>query len=316
MRVRAPGKLMVAGEYAVLHGGAALAMAVARHALIADAEGARSSPPREVSAALSIALRERHIGSIEAGWSLDVSRLADGEGRKLGLGSSAAACVAAVGWSMAREGADLNDPRVRALVADIARRGHREAQGGGSGVDVLASAYGGVISVRFRGGLDGGPELRGCGAFEGQHWAVLWSGSSARTSEMIARTEALRARDPALFAARMKGIERAAEALGGALDARDPTALTDAVRAHEGAMRALGADAGAPIVTDALAALADGLARHRAAVKPSGAGGGDVSLLVAESAEALADAIERAAAQGFSRVEVVVDRGGVRLDPG
>lgn len=316
MRVRAPGKLMVAGEYAVLHGGDAVVMAVDRHAVIADAAEPHPAPPREVAAALAIALREKDIDAINLRWSLDVARLGDARGRKLGLGSSAAACVAAVGWSLARAGADLGDVSVRARVADLARRGHREAQGGGSGVDVLASARGGVISVGFPEGLAGEATVRACGAFEGQCWAVLWSGSSARTSEMIARTELFRTRDPAGFAARMRDLATAAEAMREALEARDPVALTAATRRHGEAMRALGADAEAPIVTPALAELAAELGAMRAAVKPSGAGGGDVSLLVAEHDDALREALARAEARGFERVSLAVDREGVCGDAG
>ncbi len=311
MRVRAPGKLMVAGEYAVLHGAEAVVMAVDRHARIADAEVPCPEVPREVTAALQIALRENEIRAITDRWSLDVRALHDAGGRKLGLGSSAAACVAAVAWHLAREGHDLRDLAVRARVADLARRGHRAAQGGGSGVDVIASARGAVVSVRFANGLDGAAEVRSCGALEGQHWTVLWSGTSARTSEMITRAESLRARDAEAFAARMADIGAAARAVRVALDDRDPRAMTDAVRAHGEAMGAFGDAIGAPVVTDALGALARALAPLGAAVKPSGAGGGDVSLLVAHDPAALREAVILAERHGFGRVALDVDADGV-----
>lgn len=313
MRVRAPGKLMVAGEYAVLHGAEAVVMAVDRHARVADADAPCPEVPREVAAALQIALRENAIRAVTDRWSLDVRALQDEAGRKLGLGSSAAACVAAVGWHLAREGHDLRDPAVRARVADLARRGHRAAQGGGSGVDVIASARGGVVSVRFADGLDGAAEVRGCGALQGQHWAVLWSGASARTSEMITRAESLRARDGGAFAARMGAIGEAARAVRTALDGEDPAAMTEAVGAHGEAMRAFGEAIGAPVVTDALAALAGALRPLGAAVKPSGAGGGDVSLLVARDPEALARALTAATEHGFARVALDVDPQGVHI---
>lgn len=313
MRVRAPGKLMVAGEYAVLHGAEALVMAVDRHARIADADVPCPEVPREVAAALQIALRENEIREVTDRWSLDVRALHDAGGRKLGLGSSAAACVAAVGWHLAREGHDLRDDAVRARVADLARRGHRAAQGGGSGVDVIVSARGGVVSVRFAEGLDGAAEVRGCGALQGQHWAVLWSGTSARTSEMITRAESLRARDAEAFAARMADIAAAARAVRVALDARDPEAMTEAVRAHGEALGAFGESIGAPVVTDALAALSRALAPLGAAVKPSGAGGGDVSLLVARDPAALREAVALAERHGFGRVALDVDAHGVHI---
>lgn len=302
---------MVAGEYAVLHGGAALVMAVDRYAVVSDAPVDNPRVGIEARAALAIALREKHIDAVSARWSADVSSLGDGAGRKLGLGSSAAGCVAALGWAFARAGRDLRDPATRDLLARVARRGHREAQGGGSGVDVLASAHGGVTEVSFPDGVAGEPRVRARGGVDAMHWAVLWAGSSARTSEMIARVDALKAWEPVRFRARIDAIVEAARAVGDALDARDPGAMTEAVRAHGAAMRALGESAGAPIVTDALARFAAAIEPLGAAVKPSGAGGGDVSLLVAQDAPTLTAAVARASAFGFTPVALSMDRAGV-----
>lgn len=311
MRVRAPGKLMLAGEYAILHGGTAWVMAVDRHAVVADAPEDNPRVPIEARAALAIALRERHIDAVSARWSLDVSALGDGAGRKLGLGSSAAGCVAALGWAFARAGRDLDDPAVRDLIARVARRGHREAQGGGSGVDVLASAQGAVISVALRDGAQGEPIVQRHKGFGDIPWAVLWSGSSARTSEMIAKVDALKARDAGAFARCIGGIAEAAGAMGRAMDAGDAGAAVEAVRAHGAAMRTLGEQAGAPIVADALSRFAAEIEPLGAAVKPSGAGGGDVSLIVAQDAATLTAAVARASTFGFAPVALSMDRAGV-----
>lgn len=311
MRVRAPGKLMVAGEYAVLYGHAAWVMAVDRHAFVDDAAGEGAPAPVEVAAAFAIALRERHLDAVSARWALDVRALGDDHGRKLGLGSSAAGCVAALGWAFAKAGHDLGDPAVRARVADLARRGHRAAQGGGSGVDVLASAAGGVIEVALPEGPAGPAVVRPAEGFGEIPRAVLWSGSSARTSEMIARVEALRARDAGRCEARITAIAGAARALATAAAQGDRDGVVRAVAAHGAAMAALGADAGAPIVTAALGRLAAEIEPLGAAVKPSGAGGGDVSLLVAHDAAALAAAVARSRVLGFTPLALGLDRAGV-----
>lgn len=302
---------MLAGEYAILHGGTAWVMAVDRHAVASDAPEDNPRVPIEARAALAIALRERHIDAVSARWSLDVSALGDGAGRKLGLGSSAAGCVAALGWAFARAGRSLEDPAVRELIARVARRGHREAQGGGSGVDVLASAQGAVISVSFPEGVGGDAAVRRHAGFGEVPWAVLWSGSSARTSEMIARVDALKARDERAFARCIAGISDAAGAMGRAMDAGDARATVEAVRAHGAAMQALGERAGAPIVADALSRFGAEIQPLGAAVKPSGAGGGDVSLIVAQDAATLTAAVARASAYGFAPVAMSMDRAGV-----
>lgn len=314
MKVRAPGKLMLAGEYAVLHGRPALVMAVDRHATaraLGPDETARPAPP-EVTEALALA-HALGLAGEPFPIDLDVAPLHGDAARKLGLGSSAAACVAALGLAWLRAGRALEGSR--AEIARVARRGHRAAQGGGSGVDVLASALGGVVSAAFPGGLDGDGEVGAHPGFGAVPWAVLWSGTPARTSVMIGRVDALRAADPLGFAAALDAIERATRALDAALRAGDARGAVGAVAAHGAAMAELGDRAGAPVVTDAMRRLAARAEPLGAAVKPSGAGGGDVVLAVAQDASALAALLDGAAAEGFTRVELAMDARGVDRAP-
>src|SRR5690606_33184654 len=77
--------------------------------------------------------------------AFDASELRDGD-RKLGLGSSAAILVAALG---AVRGAEFSDDAgLRRAIEAPALRAHREAQGGGSGIDVAASIHGGTLIAR------------------------------------------------------------------------------------------------------------------------------------------------------------------------
>src|SRR5260370_38319363 len=102
MRVLAPGKLALTGAYAVLDGAPALVAAVDRYA-VADSSRVSQSPAPEVRAAFGDA----------AAPETDVRALHDAEGRKLGLGSSAAAVVAALAATTLAGGEASNEARLR-----------------------------------------------------------------------------------------------------------------------------------------------------------------------------------------------------------
>ena len=194
MRVLAPGKLLLAGAYAVLDGAPALVVAVDRHA-VADGSRRAESPTPEVLAALPA----------DDAPDVDASPLREGA-HKLGLGSSAAMLVASIGVSYARAGRDLGRHDVRDAIFADARRAHAQVQGGGSGVDVAASVYGGALAYTSR--LPARPGRRACSLA-----GLLSSTSSGRGA---GDDERMRARVDALTAARRKGVRGADRAIGGA----------------------------------------------------------------------------------------------------
>ncbi|MBI5513204.1 MAG: hypothetical protein HY909_05510 [Deltaproteobacteria bacterium] len=311
-RARAPGKLVLAGEYAVLEGAPALVLAVDRYVTArALAPGvAAPEPPREVASALALAVREGLLRAAPA-LSFDTSALYGEGGRKLGLGSSAAACVAGLLCALLAEGVPVDWDEL----ARIARQGHREAQGGGSGVDVLASAYGGLLRIQLHSSPARDPRVAKKVLPAALPWAVLWTGESARTSELLAKVHGLRARDPGDYTACMNAIEEATEALGEALAAKDFARATEAVRAHAAHLDRLGRGSEANIVTEGVRRLGVEIEPFGAAVKPSGAGGGDVAWLVAQDARALGRALRAAEDRGFSRVPLGVSEEGAHALP-
>lgn len=156
--VRAPGKLVLVGEYAVLDGGGAVVAAVDRgvECAVYPAPTLRIETPgddRFVAAALEGAPAGRYVF---ADWNPVVDL-----GGKAGFGGSAAATVAAV--------LAAGFPGERAVEV------HHRVQGGGSGVDVFASLRGGVR--RFPDGAEVPcPPL-----------VAVWSGQSASTASRVAR---------------------------------------------------------------------------------------------------------------------------------
>jgi phosphomevalonate kinase len=139
--------------------------------------------------------------------------------------------------------------------------------------------------------------------------AAYWSGTSARTSELIARVDALRARsaDSAAFATLREVAADAADAFA------EGSALTFVERAAAFgcALEALGHAADAPIVPPALAELARMAEGERGAFLPSGAGGGDVAVWLGVAPPSTTFA-SRAEALALRPLALSVDRGGVR----
>jgi len=280
VHVSAPGKLMVAGEYAVLHGAEALVVAVDRRVHARIGAGSEPRPPREAEAARREA--ELLAGPATGSMSIDVTALRSpmiggqpAGALKLGLGSSAAAAAAGAGVVLAYHGQDVGADDVRARARAAALAGHGAVAPGGSGADVTASVLGGVLRYRMR---DGVPVYASLRWPEDLHPVVVWTGTEARTSELVEAVDALGRRDAAAHQRAMNAVAVAAAAMVVALEAADAARVIAATEEHCGAMATLGRAAGAPIV-DASHGRIAALARDAGgAAKPSGAGGGDVAL--------------------------------------
>jgi phosphomevalonate kinase len=312
---RAPGKVMLTGEYAVLEGSVALVMAVDRYAeAVADEATALDERDGwrtpELEATLALAREEGLVRpTIEA--RVRPATLFDGP-RKLGLGSSAAMCVAGLFAVLRASGADCHDEETRMRATRVALRGHRQAQGGGSGTDVFASALGGVFATVIEGG-----EAR---TFErlswpaSVFWRVLWTGTPVSTRDFVVRVRALSTTDEPAYRASMDRIRRASEGFLEAMRAGDGDALVAHTDEHGDAMQRLGERAGVPIVTDVMQRLRARASQLRCAVKPSGAGGGDIVLAVATDPAALDALVHEARAWDVSDVRCSVDAHGARAE--
>ncbi|AKT39908.1 mevalonate kinase family protein [Chondromyces crocatus] len=310
MIARAPGKLVLSGAYVVLEGAPSLVAAVDRY-VIADTRRVGERLTEEVQAAQELGMLER------VPW-FDASALRaavpGGGSRKLGLGSSAAILVASLAAARAARGEALE----QGSLFDAALWAHRVAQGGGSGLDVAASVFGGVMRCTLRLGVPaaGGPgprvEVAPHALPEGVVFTVLSSASEARTSAMLAQVRAFAAVDPAGHRSLLGEVARGAEA---AIEARSVRALVEALERQARAFEVLGERAGAPIVTPAVRALRPVAAAEGAVALPSGAGGGDVTLLVGEEAPSRA-LLARAIELGLSPEPMRVGARGVQLDDG
>ena len=267
----APGKALLCGEYAVLHGAPAVVAAVDRRVTVSWSDDVVEMP-LEVQETLKIACAR--AGAVAGRLIADPSALRQGE-VKLGLGSSAAAAAATAGAVFATNGFDLGTPSVEEQVLECALRGHAAVAPQGSGVDVAASTLGGFL--RFTRG-EAGPDTQRLSAPEGLCIELVWTGHAARTSDLVARVYALERSDPALHRARIDELEALALAFAEAFSGLDAADVVNAGAAYGAAMAALGVAAGAPIVEARLARVMELSSRFSGGAKPCGAGGGDVAV--------------------------------------
>ncbi len=307
----APGKLFLLGKYAVLHGAPALlaAMDARCRVSLAPADSWRltarplgltdlaladdGGPPKSATEDLRRAsavfdavrrtvMRDHDLPPLSV--TIDTRAFFQGA-HKLGLGASAAVAVAVIA-AMHRL---LGYPEDNAAVADAATRAHRMAQGGeGSGADVATSVYGGI--VEFVAGQPVQPRDWPAGL----HARPVITGDGADTRELVAAVRHLAVIDPAGHDTAMSRLADIADRGRMATVRSDIPALLGACRASLGALAALGAAAGAGIVTARHRALADAVAGTGAVFKTTGAGGGDMGLILSSS-RAMLDAATRAA---------------------
>jgi phosphomevalonate kinase len=303
--VEVPGKLFLAGEYAVLSGAPAVLAAAGRTALAAFVPGL--SP---ASAVVAVAIDRARAALGERGLTLplgaarvDTSSFQH-EGVKLGLGSSAAAAVATV--AAAFEFAGLPVAGQRPLLLAVADAAHRAAQGGvGSGGDIAAAVHGGFL--RFVRTADH-VETTALRLPDGLHLVPFWTRAPARTTDFISQVRRFAQEKPAEHARRMAELQAAAGAFAAAFaqNAQDTVA---AAAAYGQALAALGADAALPIVVPAVAAAAALASNLGGAAKPSGAGGGDMGIAFFASLEA-AQAFAARCPEGVLVLDISLGVGG------
>jgi phosphomevalonate kinase len=310
--VRAPGKLILIGEYAVLEGATAMAMAVD---VLAEVRPARRSPPPGDLVAFTRERIAHAIGQVleSVPFQADSSAFYH-QGRKLGLGSSAAVTAAAAASVFHLAGRDIRDRKHRQQLWALARGAHNAYQHSqGSGLDLAASIFGGLVVMRPASEGEA-PEFTTADLPADLGLFFLWSGLASSTPDMLAPFRRALDEEPGRVAPILADMTTLANELAG--DAQQSSAAwLDIVNAYARQMDELGRSCGSPIVTDPMRSLFQRTRELGGAAKPSGAGGGDFVLLFLPG-DVRPDRIARLSREtGFHPMELRLDAIGVRPVP-
>lgn len=322
----APGKAVICGEYAVLLGTPAVVMAVDRRACVSVrpakrdewtietpgfTEGRRAFHVDENGAIDwqdelppgGLPLVDAVFSVVEAGIagpleiSIDTRAFVDAAaGGKLGLGSSAAATVALLA-SLVGKDASVDD------IFSLARIAHRKLQDGrGSGIDVAASSYGGVIEYRRDSDL---PPTRICWPAD-LRYRFFYSGQPADTVAAIDKVSSGSLQDEP-----WSSLAAAAEDAAAAFLSGDAATAFEAVANNTRVLRRFGTELGLDIFGAGHGAMADAAELAGVVFKPCGAGGGDIGIALTLDPAGLDGFSRQAQEIGFVPLDIHLDNSGI-----
>jgi len=330
---RAPGKLFLLGEYAVLDGAPAIVAAVDRFVQVElsvsddatvsidsdqtdatasfDAGNPSASDPfYDVALSTYRTCLDAHPGLARHGLRIRINSASSyAEQTKIGFGSSAAVTVALVAAlaAVVPGSVTLDRDHVFALALDAHRRMQR---GAGSGADVAASTYGALLLFRPRSGSL--PQVVRLPIPEDLRVLAAWTGKPAASVGLIADYLALRNGNTAARRGFVEATTLAVEHFAAA--AQRGKVSFDAIAANGRALETLTSETQLSILTPALRELIALSRGHGGVAKVSGAGGGDCGIAFVKDRAAIAGLYADWRAAGLTPLDIVVNPQGVSVE--
>ena len=275
--VTAPGKVMLVGEYAVLRGGVAVLAALEKRCVATMGENANASPLiKSVLGNLPVP------GEEAAKVVVDSREFYSSEGIKLGIGSSAATAVVASAFALSHERqADLDQ------IIGVARKAHgdfQEKKGArGSGVDIIASAVGGVVCAKADG------DYRSICLPPGFCFDLAWTGTSSSSADFVKRMTAFETENQSVAKGLFANVAQASDSFVVACEGKNTADAIGSLDMVRMAISALGEKSNLPIELPFHRDLNRKAKDFGGLAKTVGAGGGDVCLCAFPSLDALAE---------------------------
>lgn len=243
-------------------------------------------------------------------------------GPKLGVGASAAVATALMAGleHIAHASSAVVASSPAALHARV-WQAHRSAQQGGSGIDIAASVYGGVLRYQWA------TQQRGRGEgitaqVQSLPWPIsndvvllgVWAGHATSTPHMVQQVTAWGRMQPALYDQLMHTLGDAAESGATALRTGDCPALCDAITRTFQALQHLSQVSGVPIVSETHARVGELVYALGAVYKPSGAGGGDLGIAVCPSPQVAQQVVAALTQSGWQTFALACAQHGVQVE--
>lgn len=288
-KIRVPGKVMLSGEYAVLYGAKAMMMPVPRFLEISETEDrAEESQSHVAQTALKLHIPE--IAEFEeihgiARFNVDSRSFYDedmlGKTSKLGLGCSAAEAVAVISLRFLRAGKSPAHHKQEILKYALAA--HKAAQQGlGSGADVAVCTYKEPVRYSLSEQEYSLEFVKLNQSEKGVQLNLAWTGQAADTRSMVAwfqnwyRKGGRRAKDLAYR------LIKASDILASIWFDSSKKELFQLLDEFSDVMARCARAAGIPYFLPIHEEIGEWAKRHGGRAKPTGAGGGDMILLIGE----------------------------------
>ncbi len=258
----------------------------------------------------------------------------DGQKKKIGFGSSAAAVVATVAGLLAFNGHDIKNRQVRDVIYKLSTIAHFFAQGKvGSAFDVAASTYGGVfVYKRFdpkwlTERLTRGEPVKSViedkwPGFEAEILMIPndfillvgWTKESASSSSMVKQMDSFKTAKPQEYKRCYDNIANLVRELIPFWKKTEKEKILQLLRKNEDYLREFGELSGVNIETPELKKMSEIANNLGAAGKLSGAGGGDCGIAICfdkDTAEKIKSEWNNA---GLYVIDTNLDKDGVRVE--
>lgn len=243
IRFSAPGNLMLMGEHAILHGQPAIALAVGNRLAVSltprnDDIITLESELGSYQTSVSNFCEDSTFSFITAAIFLSKSKLQQGFDLKVtsefsdqvGLGSSAAVTASTVACLLTFCGEHATNEQVFKLALETV---HRVQSGRGSGTDLAASIWGGLIAYEMNDSmvrpLKGTPDID-----------LFYVGYKMKTPEVIALVNQRAASDPTIYASIYQLMGQVTRAAEQAIQSEEWSRLGQLMDQYSGLMDALG----------------------------------------------------------------------------
>ncbi len=235
---------------------------------------------------------------------------------KLGLGSSAALIVAlltALLYYCAEGTPQASSPQ---KILPLAFTAHYRAQGKmGSGIDIAASVFGGILQYQLSGenvGLPG--NISQLTLPDDLHTIPIWSGKPASTRQLVEKVQTFKRANPEQHRRIFEEMGRLSGDAIQAITGRETGKFLELADRYYAVLERLGQLSGADIISEPHRRIARIVRKAGGVYKPSGAGGGDLGLAFTDSPQLAQKVSDMVLHSGFDIIKLAPSRSGVKIE--